>query len=92
MCIRDRYLSEEGRRNFYAMGDHDLAAICIVSKVTVVDGEGEGLKGENFAGVTVAVKPSEALKCSRCWTHNALVDAESELCPRCAGVLKKIQL
>ena len=54
------------------------------------DGEGEGLPGENFPGVTVAVKPSEAPKCSRCWTHSELVDPETELCPRCAAVLQNM--
>ena len=86
------YLSEEGRKNFDAMGEHDLAAIFIVSKVTVVDGAGEGMPGESFAGVTVKVVPSEAPKCSRCWNHNEQVDPETELCPRCAAVYKKISL
>jgi predicted amidophosphoribosyltransferase len=38
------------------------------------------------------VEPSQAPKCSRCWTHNTQVDPETELCPRCAQVLKKITL
>ncbi len=86
------YLSAEGKKAFDAMGQHDLAAVCIVSKVTVAEGEGQGVAGENFPGVTIAVAPSLAPKCSRCWTHNDQVDAETELCPRCAGVLKKIQI
>ena len=86
------YLTTEGKKAFDAMGQHDLAAVCIVSKVTVVEGEGQGVAGENFPGVTIAVAPSQAPKCSRCWAHNDQVDAETELCPRCAGVLKKIQI
>ena len=86
------YLTDEGKKEFDAMGQHDLAAVCIVSKVTVAEGEGQGVAGENFPGVTIAVAPSQAPKCSRCWTHNDQVDAETELCPRCAGVLKKIQI
>ena len=86
------YLSDEGKKNFAAMGSHDLPTVFIVSKVTVADGQGEGMPGENFAGVTVAVAPSQAPKCSRCWTHNELVDPETELCPRCARVLKKISV
>ena len=86
------YLCAEGKEAFDAMGQHDLAAVCIVSKVTVVEGEGQGVAGENFPGVTIAVAPSQAPKCSRCWVHNDQVDAETELCPRCAGVLKKIQI
>ncbi len=86
------YLTAKGKEAFDAMGQHDLAAVCIVSKVTVVEGEGQGVAGENFPGVTIAVAPSQAPKCSRCWAHNDQVDAETELCPRCAGVLKKIQI
>ena len=86
------YLNAEGKDAFDAMGQHDLAAVCIVSKVIVVEGEGQGVAGENFPGVTIAVAPSQAPKCSRCWAHNELVDAEMELCPRCASVLKKIQI
>ena len=44
------------------MGNHDLAAICIVSKLKVVHGQGQGLAGENFAGVTIEVQPSQAPK------------------------------
>ena len=80
------YFSEEGKKQYEAMGQHDLAAICIVSKVTVAEGAGQGVEGENFPGVTIAVTPSQAPKCSRCWTHNEQVDPETELCPRCAAV------
>ena len=86
------YLNAEGKNAFDAMGQHDLAAVCIVSKVIVAEGEGQGVAGENFPGVTIAVAPSQAPKCSRCWAHNEQVDAEMELCPRCASVLKKIHI
>ena len=76
----------------HALGQQDLAAICIVSKVNVAEGTGDGVPGESFPGVTVAVEPSQAPKCSRCWSHNELVDPETELCPRCAAVLKDIVL
>ena len=86
------YLTDEGRKAFEAMGPQDLAAVCIVSKVTVADGQGQGLEGESFPGVTVAVEPSQAPKCSRCWTHSEQVDPETELCPRCAKVLQDIEI
>ena len=84
------YLSEESCKVYEAVGDHDPAAIFIVSKVSVAEGEGEGVTGET--GITVAVKPAEGPKCSRCWVHNDLVDQETELCPRCLAVYKKITL
>ncbi|MDD6189355.1 MAG: isoleucine--tRNA ligase [Clostridiales bacterium] len=65
---------------------YDLKTLCIVSKVTVEVGEGEGHKGD-FEGVAVKVTPSEAPKCLRCWMHDDNVN-EDGLCPRCASVVK----
>ena len=56
-------------------------------------GEGEGLRGE-FENVVVSVRPSQAKKCARCWTHDENVGSDtghSELCPRCTQVVKRIQ-
>ncbi|MGN1003570.1 MAG: isoleucine--tRNA ligase, partial [Oscillospiraceae bacterium] len=68
----------------------DLAALCIVSKVTVT---AEGVDGEKMADCpvpcTIAVKLSEAPKCPRCWNHHDHVD-ENGLCPRCAEVVSKM--
>ncbi len=65
----------------------DLAALCIVSKVTVTT---DAVDGEKMAdcpvACTIAVKLSEAPKCPRCWNHNDHVD-ENGLCPRCAAVV-----
>ena len=61
------------------LADVDLAALCIVSKVTVAAGE---------AGIQV--KLSEAPKCPRCWNHDAHIGTpghHAELCTRCAAVL-----
>ncbi len=78
----------EGRDAFDAMGSFNLPELFIVSGVTVSDGVCDGTPGEAFPGITVRVAPSEAPRCSRCWTHNAEVDPETELCPRCRAVLK----
>ncbi len=86
------YVGAEGKAALDAMGQKNLSEICIVSGVAVAEGQGQGMEGENFPGVTIAVAPSEAPKCSRCWTHDAAVDPESELCPRCAAVFKKIEI
>ncbi len=68
----------------------DLAAIFIVSQVYVE--KGQGGQSEVFPGLTIGVSLSQAPKCSRCWNHNEQVDPETELCPRCASVLKKIRI
>ncbi len=68
----------------------DLAQLCIVSKATVVTGEGEGFRGENCPGLTVAVARASAPKCPRCWTHSDHIGdpgEHEELCPRCAAVV-----
>lgn len=85
------FVSDEAKTSFDKIRDMPLAADCIVSKVTVLSGDGEGLAGEEFKGVKVKVIPSEAPKCPRCWTHSEHIgeDADDpELCPRCAAVLK----
>jgi isoleucyl-tRNA synthetase len=84
------YISAEAKENFDKIAAYDLPMIFIVSKVNAVDGEGEGFKGESFAGVTVKVVPSEEEKCSRCWTHSHTVGENAdhpELCARCAAVV-----
>ena len=73
-----------------AVAPETLAEICIVSKVELTEGAVEGYQGTEFAGITVAVKPSEAPKCARCWTHNDHVGENAEhpeLCPRCAAAI-----
>ncbi len=81
------YCGDEGKKALENLADMDLANLCIVSALEQAEGEGEGVPGESFPGVTVAVRPSETPKCSRCWTHSPAVDPETELCPRCKTVL-----
>jgi isoleucyl-tRNA synthetase len=64
----------------------DLAALCIVSKVTVTEGV-QNAAEDALVPCAIAVKLSEAPKCPRCWNHNDHVD-EDGLCPRCAAVVK----
>ena len=69
----------------------DLAALCIVSKVTVTTGAIEGEQAEDcLIPCTIAVKLSEAPKCPRCWNHDEHIGTpghHAELCDRCAAVL-----
>jgi isoleucyl-tRNA synthetase len=86
------YLNDEGWEAFQGrLEQHHLEALFIVSKVTVIHGEGEGIPGEQFPGLTVKVALSTDPKCPRCWNHSAAIGQDAdypELCPRCASVLK----
>ena len=65
----------------------DLATLFIVSKVTVVRGEGEGEAAVGSAiPATISVRESGAPKCPRCWNHHEEVSGDG-LCPRCASVV-----
>lgn len=84
------YVAGAAKADFEKIADMPLHKYFIVSEVEVVHGPGDGLAGENFAGVTVSVKPCEAEKCVRCWTHSHSVGNDSrhpELCSRCADVV-----
>jgi isoleucyl-tRNA synthetase len=87
------YLNERAAASFRELSSLDLKSLFIVSGVNVRQGTGTGYKGENFAGATIQVSPSGFEKCSRCWIHDEHIgkDAEhSELCPRCADVVKSM--
>ncbi len=88
------YLNEEGWAAFQGrLEQHHLEALFIVSKVKVVRGEGAGMPGEQFPGLTVAVELNTAPKCPRCWNHDEAIGQDAdhpELCPRCARVMHLI--
>ncbi len=87
------YVSDGAREDFDKLSGMDLAQMFIVSRVSVVYGEGDGLAGESFPGVTVAVAPCDAPKCLRCWNRAESVGADPdhpELCERCAKVVKSL--
>ncbi len=70
--------------------EEKLASLCIVSKVTLCEGKGEGMPGENFADISIAIGHAAGTKCPRCWVYSedAGHDPENpELCPRCAKVV-----
>ena len=64
----------------------DLADLCIVSKLELVAGEGEGYTEEGWPGVSIKVVRAAGNKCLRCWKYEPAV-GENGLCPRCAKVL-----
>ena len=80
------YIGPEAAEDFSVIAGEDLKTLFIVSGVKIAEGKGEGYDGEQFAGVTVAVEPSTAPKCVRCWQHDPRVGEDPEhpeLCPRC---------
>jgi isoleucyl-tRNA synthetase len=73
--------------------DLDSASLFIVSSVEMVVGQGAGLQGTEFSGISIDVKRSEAPKCARCWTHRDGVgssDEHSDLCPRCVEAIETV--
>ncbi|MCD7727908.1 MAG: isoleucine--tRNA ligase [Ruminococcus sp.] len=66
-----------------------LPEIFIVSRVEVLNGEGE-FKGD-MEGVSISVKKASGEKCERCWIYSDDVGKNSEhptLCARCASVVE----
>ena len=87
--------TEEGWKEFQDLAELDLAELFIVSKVETVQGQGDGVVGESFPGVTVQVAMSQAPKCPRCWLHNEAIGQDAdhpELCPRCAKAVKGMKI
>ena len=86
------YFTADGMASFKTLNltEGELATICIVSAVKLVEGAGEGYNGTLFEGVTVKVAPAAGEKCPRCWNHDVTIGTEghhAELCERCAAVL-----
>ena len=71
----------------------NLAEICIVSAVDWAAAE-EGAEvgtGDNYADLTIGVSEAKGAKCPRCWMHSEAANEEG-LCPRCAGVISKLEI
>ncbi len=85
------YVSDAAAASLAGLSEEELAALCIVSELTVVRGAGEGVPGENVDGLTVKIEPSPLPRCQRCWTHSGSVGSDAEhpdLCARCAAVVR----
>ncbi len=85
------FVEPEAQAEFAEVAGEDLKTLFIVSDVKVVSGSGDGYDGEEFAGITVAVEPSTAPKCVRCWQHDVRVGEDPEhpeLCPRCLRAIR----
>lgn len=67
----------------------ELAALCIVSNLRVIRGNGEGMQGENLP-VQIAIERASGDKCERCWMYVDSIGQDSKhptLCARCAAVV-----
>ena len=83
------YADEEGAALLNNCGQ-DLADLCIVSELEVVNGEGEGMASEYLPGLKIAVARAAGEKCLRCWKQSKSVGADAKhpgLCARCAKVV-----
>lgn len=72
------------------MGGEALAALCIVSKLRVVRGAGDGMQGERLPEVRVSIERASGDKCERCWMYVDSVGQDAKhptLCARCAAVV-----
>ena len=47
--------------------------------------------GSNLSGLTIGVTEARGTKCPRCWMHSTQAD-ENGLCPRCAGVISRMDV
>ena len=72
--------------------DTNLAGLLIVSRADMGTCAG-GFDVPSYPGLEVAVKPYEAVTCSRCWRRfdELVADAElPDLCPRCHDVVGRV--
>src|SRR5699024_4831229 len=81
---------EAAKAALEAVSHLELAPLLLVSSVEVADAA-EGVSGAAFPGLTVAVSEARGTKCPRCWMHSTNAGAEG-LCPRCAAVMKTIEV
>ena len=87
---------DEGKRameELSAFTTDQLADLFIVSDVEIA--QGAGAAGVKVPGIQAAVSEAKGEKCERCWKHHIKVGADKEhptLCPRCAKVIRTIEL
>ncbi|AFM26721.1 isoleucine--tRNA ligase [Desulfomonile tiedjei] len=70
----------------------DPAGFFIVSQIEVRENGSDPAEGEEIPAPKITVTRAEGGKCPRCWTWNPGVGADeiyTEVCPRCAGVLRE---
>lgn len=87
---------DEGKRameKLSAFTTDQLADLFIVSDVEIA--QGAGAAGVKVPVIQAAVSEAKGEKCERCWKHHIKVGADKghpTLCPRCAKVIRTIEL
>lgn len=69
-----------------------LATLCIVSQVDLVESVEGGFTSEKVEGLIVGVTAAEGDKCDRCWNYSTEIGANTShptACPRCIAVLEQ---
>jgi isoleucyl-tRNA synthetase len=69
----------------------ELAAICIVSKVELVETiAGESYQAESIQGLKIFVDAAPGAKCERCWCYSEELGTVGEhpaICPKCTAAV-----
>ena len=87
------YAVKRAMEKLSAFTTDQLADLFIVSDVEIA--QGAGAAGVKVPGIQAAVSEAKGEKCERCWKHHIKVGADKEhptLCPRCAKVIRTIEL
>ncbi len=72
----------------------ELAAVFIVSRVTLADMAQAGADAVDGETVKTLVAPAAGEKCERCWIYTDDIGSDTAhptLCKRCAGVVSDIE-
>jgi isoleucyl-tRNA synthetase len=78
----------DGLQEFMQTHQAELAAITMVSELTLVDEPGgDAFVSEAIEGLKVVIKPTSFAKCPRCWKHRAEVGPDHEVCADCQAAL-----
>jgi isoleucyl-tRNA synthetase len=77
-----------------ALGDLDLAELCITSAAAVAAGAppAGAFRLPDLPGIAVVVEPAEGRRCERCWRvlpEVGHVAGHADLCGRCTGVIDR---
>jgi isoleucyl-tRNA synthetase len=91
------YAEEELARDLRALGT-DLRSLFIVSDFSVkplAEAPADSLAAQERKDLRISVTKAEGEKCARCWVRSPELGsdpARPDVCPRCAGILRRLDL